>query len=216
MGFIEAYKRLERLCAEMLGRDRPVTAYIEEMKAKGEIYKVELIEEHAGKNEPISFYKQGEFVDVCAGPHIPSTGRVKAFKLTACTGAYWRGNSDNKMLTRVYGISFTKNDDLKAHLEHLEDIKKRDHNKLGREMELFTTVDVIGQGLPLLMPKGTKMIQTLQRWIEDEEEKRGYVRTRTPLMATFTLRMLMATSFTSTVCTTTTARFALTQWRPSP
>ena len=152
------------------------------MKEKEEPYKVELIED-LPEGEEISFYKQGEFVDLCAGPHLMSTKGIKAFKLISSSGAYWRGNEKNKMLTRIYGTAFTKKADLDAHLEHLEDIKKRDHNKLGREMELFTTVDVIGQGLPLLMPKGTKMIQTLQRWIEDEEEKRGYVRTKTPLMA---------------------------------
>ena len=152
------------------------------MKEKNEPYKVELIED-LPEGEEISFYQQGDFVDLCAGPHLMSTKGIKAFKLISSSGAYWRGNENNKMLTRIYGTSFTKKADLEAHLEHLEDIKKRDHNKLGREMELFTTVDVIGQGLPLLMPKGTKMIQTLQRWIEDEEEKRGYVRTKTPLMA---------------------------------
>ena len=158
-------------------------AAIEEMKAKGEIYKVELIEEHTGKNEPISFYKQGEFVDVCAGPHIPSTGRVKAFKLTACTGAYWRGDQNNKMLQRVYGTAFPKNAELEEHLQRVEEAKKRDHNKLGRELEIFTTVDTIGQGLPILLPKGTFIVQTLQRFVEDEEAKRGWVRTKTPLMA---------------------------------
>ena len=131
----------------------------------------------------ISFYQQGEFIDLCAGPHLMSTKNIKAFKLISSSGAYWRGNSDNAMLQRIYGTAFNKKEELAAYLEHLEDIKKRDHNKLGREMELFTTVDVIGQGLPLLMPKGAKIIQTLQRWIEDEEEKRGYIRTRTPLMA---------------------------------
>ena len=131
----------------------------------------------------ISFYRQGEFIDLCAGPHLMSTKNIKAFKLISSSGAYWRGNSDNAMLQRIYGTAFNKKEELAAYLEHLEDIKKRDHNKLGREMELFTTVDVIGQGLPLLMPKGAKIIQTLQRWIEDEEERRGYIRTRTPLMA---------------------------------
>ena len=158
-------------------------AAIEEMKAKGEIYKVELIEEHAGKNEPISFYKQGEFTDVCAGPHIPSTGRVKAFKLTACTGAYWRGDQNNKMLQRIYGTAFPKNAELEEHLQRVEEAKKRDHNKLGRELEIFTTVDSIGQGLPILLPKGTFIVQTLQRFVEDEEARRGWVRTKTPLMA---------------------------------
>ena len=152
------------------------------MKEKGEFYKVELIED-LPEDEVISFYTQGEFTDLCAGPHLISTKGIKAFKLISSSGAYWRGNEKNKMLTRVYGTSFTKKQDLEEYLVHLEDIKKRDHNKLGREMELFTTVDVIGQGLPLMLPKGTKMIQTLQRWIEDEEEKRGYVRTKTPLMA---------------------------------
>ena len=149
---------------------------------KDEPYKVELIED-LPEGEEISFYQQGDFVDLCAGPHLMSTKPIKAFKLISSSGAYWRGDEHNKMLTRIYGTAFTKKADLEAYLEHLEDIKKRDHNKLGREMELFTTVDVIGQGLPLMMPKGTKIIQTLQRWIEDEEEKRGYVRTKTPLMA---------------------------------
>ena len=152
------------------------------MKEKQEPYKVELIED-LPEGEEISFYQQGDFVDLCAGPHLMSTKPIKAFKLISSSGAYWRGDEHNKMLTRIYGTAFTKKADLEAYLEHLEDIKKRDHNKLGREMELFTTVDVIGQGLPLMMPKGTKIIQTLQRWIEDEEEKRGYVRTKTPLMA---------------------------------
>ncbi len=160
----------------------PRAEAIEFMKGKGEPYKVELIED-LPEDAEISFYRQGEFTDLCAGPHMMSTKNIKAFKLISSSGAYWRGNEKNKMLTRVYGTAFNKKDELEAYLEHLEDIKKRDHNKLGREMELFTTVDVIGQGLPLLMPKGTKIIQTLQRWIEDEEEKRGYVRTKTPLMA---------------------------------
>lgn len=152
------------------------------MKEKGEPYKVELIEELPPDAE-ISFYQQGDFVDLCAGPHLMSTKNIKAFKLISSSGAYWRGSEKNKMLTRVYGTAFSKNADLDAYLAHLEDIKKRDHNKLGREMEIFTTVDVIGQGLPLLMPKGAKIVQILQRWIEDLEESRGYVRTKTPLMA---------------------------------
>ena len=153
------------------------------MEEKGEPYKVELIND-LPEDAVLSFYEQGEFVDLCAGPHLMNTKAIKAFKLTSASGAYWRGNEKNKMLTRIYGTSFTKKEDLKARLDELEDIKKRDHNKLGREMELFTTVDVIGQGLPLLMPKGAKMIQTLQRWIEDEEDNNwGYVRTKTPLMA---------------------------------
>ena len=152
------------------------------MEERGEPYKVELIRD-LPQDAVISFYQQGEFIDLCAGPHLMSTKNIKAFKLISSSGAYWRGNSDNAMLQRIYGTAFNKKEELAAYLEHLEDIKKRDHNKLGREMELFTTVDVIGQGLPLLMPKGAKIIQTLQRWIEDEEEKRGYIRTRTPLMA---------------------------------
>ncbi|MFW5631442.1 MAG: threonine--tRNA ligase, partial [Acetivibrio ethanolgignens] len=152
------------------------------MEEKGEPYKVELIRD-LPKDAEISFYDQGEFVDLCAGPHLMSTKNIKAFKLISSSGAYWRGKSENAMLQRIYGTAFNKKEELAAYLEHLEDIKKRDHNKLGREMELFTTVDVIGQGLPLLMPKGVRMLQTLQRWIEDEEEKRGYMRTKTPLMA---------------------------------
>ena len=152
------------------------------MEERKEPYKVELIRD-LPEDAVISFYQQGEFIDLCAGPHLMSTKNIKAFKLISSSGAYWRGNSDNAMLQRIYGTAFNKKEELAAYLEHLEDIKKRDHNKLGREMELFTTVDVIGQGLPLLMPKGAKIIQTLQRWIEDEEEKRGYIRTKTPLMA---------------------------------
>ncbi len=152
------------------------------MEEKGEPYKVELIRD-LPEDAVLSFYKQGNFVDLCAGPHLMKTGAIKAFKLISSSGAYWRGNSDNKMLSRIYGTAYTKKDELNEYLEYLEDIKKRDHNKLGREMELFTTVDVIGQGLPLIMPKGEIMIRTMQRWIEDEEEKRGYVRTKTPLMA---------------------------------
>ena len=153
------------------------------MEEKGEPYKVELIQD-LPEDAEISFYRQGEFVDLCAGPHLMSTKPLKAIKLISSSGAYWRGSEKNKMLTRIYGTAFTKNADLDAYLQHLEDIKKRDHNKLGREMELFTTVDVIGQGLPLLMPKGAKMIQRMQRWIEDlEDNEWGYVRTKTPLMA---------------------------------
>lgn len=152
------------------------------MEEKGEPYKVELIRD-LPEDAEISFYRQGEFVDLCAGPHLMSTKGIKAFKLISSSGAYWRGNSDNTMLQRIYGTAFNKKEELAEYLEYLENIKKRDHNKLGREMEIFATVDVIGQGLPLLMPKGAKMIQTMQRWIEDEEEKRGYMRTKTPLMA---------------------------------
>ena len=153
------------------------------MEEKGEIYKVELINEHADKGEPISFYKQGEFTELCAGPHLMSTGGVKAFKLTSCTGAYWRGSEKNKMLSRVYATAYPKAADLEADIKQREEAKLRDHNKLGRELEFFTTVDCIGQGLPILLPKGSRVIQLLQRWIEDEEQKRGYLLTKTPLMA---------------------------------
>lgn len=150
---------------------------------ENEPYKVELIKEHSGKGEKISFYKQGGFTDLCAGPHLMSTGTVKAFKLTQCTGAYWRGDSKNKVLCRVYGTAFPKASLLTAHLEMLEEAKKRDHNLIGRQLEYFTTVDIIGQGLPILLPKGAKVIQTLQRFVEDEEERRGWLLTKTPYMA---------------------------------
>ena len=152
------------------------------MTERDEPYKVQLINE-LPDDAVISFYRQGEFVDLCAGPHLFATGAVKAYKLTQCTGAYWKGDQNNKMLQRVYGTAFPSKDALKAHLTQLEEARKRDHNKLGRELEYFTTVDSIGQGLPILLPKGAKVIQTLQRWIEDEEAKRGYLLTKTPLMA---------------------------------
>ena len=153
------------------------------MEEKGENYKVELIKD-LPEGEEISFYSQGDFVDLCAGPHLMSTKGVKAFKLISSSGAYWRGDEKNKMLSRIYGTAFSKKDELNEYLEQLEEAKKRDHNKLGREMGLFTTVDVIGQGLPLLMPKGVIMLKELQRWIEDlEDNEWGYVRTKTPLMA---------------------------------
>ena len=154
--------------------------YLEE---QGEPYKVELCQEHAGKGEPISFYKQGDFTDLCAGPHLMSTSPVKAFKLTSVTGAYWRGSEKNKMLTRIYGTAFPSKDALNAHLEALEDAKRRDHNKIGRELEYFTTVDYIGQGLPILLPKGAKVVQIMQRWVEDVEAKHGCQLTKTPYMA---------------------------------
>ncbi len=153
------------------------------MTERNEPYKVEMVNEHPD-TDTLTFYKQGDFIEFCAGPHLMSTKQIKAFKLTSSSGAYWRGDEHNKMLTRIYGTAFNKKQDLEEYLAYLEDIKNRDHNKLGRDMDLFTTVDVIGQGLPLLMPKGTKMIQKLQRWIEDlEDNEWGYVRTRTPLMA---------------------------------
>lgn len=151
-------------------------------REKGEDYKVELIED-LPVDEKLTFYSQGEFTDLCAGPHLFSTEPVKGIKLLSATGAYWRGDEKNKMLQRIYGVSFPKKSQLEEHLVMLEEAKKRDHNKLGRELELFTTVDVIGQGLPLLMPKGAKVVQLLQRFVEDEEESRGYELTKTPLMA---------------------------------
>ena len=148
-----------------------------------EPYKVELASEHAGKGEPIIFYKQAEFVDLCAGPHLMSVAPVKAFKLTNCTGAYWRGDSKNQQLCRVYGISFPKASMLEEYITRREEALKRDHNKLGRELELFTTVDYIGQGLPIMLPKGARIIQLLQRWVEDLEQKNGWQLTKTPFMA---------------------------------
>ncbi len=152
------------------------------MKGFDEPYKVELIND-LPKDAEISFYRQGSFTDLCAGPHLPSTGMIKAFKLTSLTGAYWRGNEKNKMLSRIYGTCFDKKSDLTEYLAAVEEAKKRDHNKLGRELGIFMTDEKIGQGLPLLMPKGTKIYQTLTRFVEDEEERRGYVRTKTPYMA---------------------------------
>ena len=184
---------LEKIEAEMkkiIKEELPVERFYMEpqealdyFKANGEIYKYELTEEHASNGEKISFYKQGEFTELCAGPHLMNTGLVKAFKLTSCTGAYWRGDENKKMLQRIYGTAFPKQSELDGYLTMVEEAKKRDHNKLGRELELFTTVDYIGQGLPILLPKGTKIIQTLQRWVEDEEAKRGWQLTKTPLMA---------------------------------
>ena len=161
----------------------PRAEAIKFMEEKGESYKVELIQD-LPEDAEISFYSQGDFVDLCAGPHLMSTKNIKAFKLISSSGAYWRGNEKNKMFSRIYGTAFGKKDELNVYLEQLEEAKKRDHNKLGREMELFTTVDVIGQGLPLIMPKGVIMMKELQRWIEDlEDNEWGYVRTKTPLMA---------------------------------
>ncbi len=148
-----------------------------------EPYKVELCKEHSDKGEPISFYKQGEFTDLCAGPHLMTVANIKAIKLTACTGAYWRGDSKNHQLCRVYGVSFPKAAQLEEHLKMLEEAKMRDHNKLGRELEYFTTVDYVGQGLPVLLPKGARVVQLLQRWVEDVEQKKGCLLTKTPLLA---------------------------------
>ena len=162
---------------------KPRQEAIEYMREMGEPYKVELIEDLPA-DAVISFYSQGDFVDLCAGPHLMSTKGIKAFKLISSSGAYWRGSEKNKMLTRVYGTAYAKKDELNEHLERLEEAKKRDHNKLGREMEIFTTVECVGQGLPLLMPKGVIMMTELKRWIEDiEDNEWGYVRTQTPFMA---------------------------------
>lgn len=161
----------------------PRAEAIQYMAEKGEPFKVELIQD-LPEDAEISFYDQGGFVDLCAGPHLMNTKGVKAFKLTSSSMAYWRGDSNKARLQRIYGTAYNKKEELAAHLERMEDAKRRDHNRLGREMELFTTVDVIGQGLPLFTPKGTKMIMKLQRWIEDlEDNEWGYMRTRTPLMA---------------------------------
>ena len=152
------------------------------MKKFGEPYKIELIND-LPEGEPISLYRQGNFIDLCRGPHLPSTGKIKAFKLTSITGAYWRGDEKNKMLTRIYGTAFEKKAELDEYLAALEEAKKRDHNKLGRELGIFMTADVVGQGLPILMPKGAKIMQILSRFVEDEEERRGWMITKTPYMA---------------------------------
>ena len=171
-------KKNERLVRSELPRAEAIAL----MQQKGEPYKVELIED-LPQDAVISFYTQGDFTDLCAGPHLPSTGKIKAVKLLSAAGAYWRGSEKNKMLQRIYGTAFESKEALAAHLAALEEARKRDHNKLGRELELFTTVDCIGQGLPILLPKGARIVQLLQRWVEDEEQKRGYLLTKTPLMA---------------------------------
>ena len=178
---------MKKICKEKLPlvrSEKPRAEAVAYMESLGEPYKVELIND-LPEDAVISFYTQGEFTDLCAGPHLDSTGRIKAnaFKLTQCCGAYWRGDSKRKMLQRIYGIAFPKKEELDEYLQKQEEARRRDHNKLGRELEYFTTVDVIGQGLPILLPKGARVIQTLQRWVEDEEEKRGYLLTKTPLLA---------------------------------
>ena len=178
---------MRKICKEKLKLERfelPREEAIKFMEEKEEPYKVELIQD-LPEDAHISFYKQGDFTDLCAGPHLDSTGRIKgnAIKLTSATGAYWRGDSNRKMLQRIYGVAFPKKDDLDEYLAKQAEALKRDHNKLGRELEYFTTVDVIGQGLPVLLPKGARVVQLLQRWIEDTEQKRGYLLTKTPLMA---------------------------------
>jgi len=178
---------MRKICKEKLKLERfelPREEAIKFMEEKEEPYKVELIQD-LPEDAHISFYKQGDFTDLCAGPHMDSTGRIKgnAIKLTSATSAYWRGDSNSKMLQRIYGVAFPKKDELDEYLAKQAEALKRDHNKLGRELEYFTTVDVIGQGLPVLLPKGARVVQLLQRWIEDTEQKRGYLLTKTPLMA---------------------------------
>ena len=183
--FAAIEKEMEKIAAENLKLERfelPRTEAIAYMEKLDEPYKVELIRD-LPEDAVISFYKQGEFVDLCAGPHAESTGKIKNIKLMNVAGAYWRGSEKNKMLQRIYGTAFEKRADLDAYVTAVEEAKKRDHNKLGRELELFTTVDVIGQGLPILLPKGARVIQLLQRFVEDEEQKRGYLLTKTPFMA---------------------------------
>ena len=183
----ELEAEMRKICKEKLKLERfelPRAEAIQFMEEKEEPYKVELIND-LPEDAVISFYKQGEFTDLCAGPHLDSTGRIKGngIKLTACNAAYWRGDSNRQTLQRIYGVAFPKKDQLDEYLKAQEEAKKRDHNKLGRELEYFTTVDVIGQGLPILLPKGARVIQTLQRWVEDTEQQRGYLLTKTPLMA---------------------------------
>ena len=178
---------MRKICKEKLKLERfelPRAEAIAFMQEKDEPYKVELINDLPA-DAHISFYKQGEFVDLCAGPHLDSTDRIKgnAIKLTQCCGAYWRGDSNRKMLQRIYAVAFPKKEELDEYLKQREEALKRDHNKLGRDLEYFTTVDYIGQGLPILLPKGARVIQLLQRWVEDVEQKRGYLLTKTPLMA---------------------------------
>ena len=183
----EIEAEMRKICKEKLKLERfelPRAEAIKFMEEKDEPFKVELIND-LPEDATISFYKQGEFTDLCAGPHLDSTGRIKGngIKLTACNAAYWRGDSKRETLQRIYGVAFPKKDELDAYLKEREEAVKRDHNKLGRELEYFTTVDCIGQGLPVLLPKGARVVQVLQRWVEDVEQKRGYLLTKTPLMA---------------------------------
>ena len=178
---------MRKICKEKLKLERfelPREEALQYMEDRQEPYKVELINDLPA-DAHISFYKQGEFVDLCAGPHLDSTGRIKgnAIKLTACNAAYWRGDSNRQTLQRIYGVAFPKKEELDEYLKQREEALKRDHNKVGRDLEYFTTVDYIGQGLPILLPKGARVIQLLQRWVEDVEQKRGYLLTKTPLMA---------------------------------
>ncbi|MDD2627964.1 MAG: threonine--tRNA ligase [Clostridia bacterium] len=183
----EDLRKIENIMRNIISQDKEIRSYTlskEEAlaKMKDEPYKIELINELA-EDEEISFFENDDFVDLCAGPHLTSTKQIGSIKLLSVTGAYWRGSEENKMLTRIYGTAFETEKEVEEYLEQLEEAKRRDHNKLGRELELFTTVDYIGQGLPILMPKGARIIQILQRFVEDEEQKRGYLLTKTPLMA---------------------------------
>ena len=183
----EIEAEMRKICKEKLKLERfelPRAEAIKFMEEKEEPFKVEHIND-LPEDAVISFYKQGEFTDLCAGPHLDSTGRIKGngIKLTACNAAYWRGDSNREVLQRIYGVAFPKKEELDAYLKEREEAVKRDHNKLGRELEYFTTVDCIGQGLPVLLPKGARVVQVLQRWVEDTEQKRGYLLTKTPLMA---------------------------------
>ncbi len=179
-------KKMKELTKENLEIERfelsPEEA-IKLMTERNEPLKIELINKHVAQGDKLSFYKQGDFVDLCAGPHLMSMAPIKAFKLTACTGAYWMGNAEGPQLSRIYGTAFPKASELEEYLKAVEEAKLRDHNKIGRELEFFTTVDYIGQGLPIMLPKGARVIQLLQRWVEDEEQKRGYLLTKTPFMA---------------------------------
>ncbi len=178
-------KEMKKIIKEALPVERFVLdrqTALEKMRQSDEKYKVELIED-LPEDEELSFYQQGDFVDLCAGPHLENTSEVKAFKLTQVAGAYWRGSEKNKMLQRIYGTSFPDKEQLKAYLDRIEEAKKRDHNKIGRELKYFTTAECVGQGLPIILPKGTKVLQTLIRFVEDEEDRRGYQYTRTPLLA---------------------------------
>lgn len=182
---VKIEKEIENISREALPLERfelPRAEALKLMGDRGEIYKVELIND-LPENAVISFYKQGDFTDLCAGPHVDNTSKIKNVKLMNLAGAYWRGSEKNKMLQRIYGTAFEKRAELDEYVARLEEARKRDHNKLGRELELFTTVDVIGQGLPILLPKGARVIQLLQRFVEDEEQKRGYLLTKTPFMA---------------------------------
>ena len=179
----EEMKKIIKTGEEIERFELPADEALEFLKKQDAAYKIELAKEHIDKGEIISFYRMGDFTDLCAGPHLINVSPIKAFKLTNCTGAYWRGDTNNKQLCRVYGISFPKASLMEEYFKKLEEALKRDHNKLGRELELFTTVDYIGQGLPILLPKGARVIQLLQRWIEDTEQKNGWQLTKTPFMA---------------------------------